>query len=370
MERKYSKELYEKIESRQYTVTENGVEVLVKPLPDTDVKGMPEPGIAKLMQSKRWMLSLFSKAIEDNLIKHPEKIARKSFNKVKSIPIVDSVETTELTVNGKAGAIPVRIFLPKEHGENLPVFYYIHGGGFFAGSAECESEGCRLVCEKLGCVGVTLDYRLAPKNPFPAGLDDCYSVLEWTYANIEKYHGDKNKICISGDSAGGNLAAVCALKNRDENKNMVAAQALMYPTLNIARKEDEFCHYSDTYIYDKAPGYEKGIEQFIKFIGNAMNLMPLVLKTDKIDTPYVTPYMANLKGLPPCVIIYGEFDFLRIEDEAYARKLISSGVPARLVRFSGLSHGFIDQIGVEPQAEICVSEICKFMEATLGAVKR
>lgn len=366
MERKYSKQLLTSILERQHVINENGLDILIKPIPETDEPGVLDPRLYKSLEPmlkgfKGMVIKMMMKGSRKKNIQKSAAQMRRMMNGVKSISITEGVDVKHATVQNGDVAVPVRIYTSQKKKVGLqPVFYFIHGGGFVAGGPEVVEEICKLVVANTGCVSIQVDYRLAPENPYPAGLDDCYAVLKWIYVHAEDFNGDPHRICISGDSAGGNLATVCAMKDRDEGTQMVKAQALLYPSVDAAGMEG---HMQRRDVYEISPSQDKTIrsilDMFSGAIGNVTLGEYLGVPDDKI--PYVSPLRGDLKGMPSTVILFGEYDFLRIEDDAYALKLKDSGVKVKTIRYKGLSHGFADQVGVTPQAEDSLIEIGKFM---------
>ena len=116
----------------------------------------------------------------------------------------------------------------KDAGKDLPIFVYYHGGGFFGGGPDIVEQMCMLLVQKLDCVALNVDYRFCPESHYPHPVDDCWAATRWAYENAEKLGADANKLAVRGDSAGGNLAAVISLKDRDEGTNMVKLQVLLY----------------------------------------------------------------------------------------------------------------------------------------------
>ncbi len=374
-QRRYTKDLLDALATQAKTVNEQGLDILVKPIPDGARPGLADPRFYKEMAPlftgvKGFIAKQMMKSFSNP--KSPEKMAenmRRMFDGIKSIPITGGVSTARQTVSANGVEVPIRIYTPENQAANKqPVFYYIHGGGFAAGSMDVVEEMCKLVVEKTGCVSVSVGYRLAPEHPFPGGLDDCWAVLRWIYENAGSFGGDGARICISGDSAGGNLAAVCAMKDRDAGTRMVKVQALLYPTVNMAGVEDEDYHFSAD-IFEIAPEHAALLVPMTSMLKSASGEGGLasLLGVKDMKDPYVSPYLGHMDGLPPCIILYGEYDFLRVECESYARKLQKAGVEVKAVRYRGLSHGFADVIGKYPQAEDCMDEVGKFMMAHLGA---
>jgi acetyl esterase/lipase len=375
VERRYSPELLDRIRQKQRLVRERGIDILVKPVPDDDRPGAMDPRLLAdtlpMVRGPRGLLiSLAFKLMLRT--RNPRKLARRMrrfFNNVESIPVTGGVSVISDTVPLENAGVPIRVYRAREDGEPAdkpagapePVFLYIHGGGFAAGHPGVVEEMVKQVTRNTRCLAVQVDYRLAPENPYPAALDDCYGVLKWLYKNAGRYGGDGERILIAGDSAGGNLAAVCAMKDRDEGTRMVKAQALLYPVLNMAGKEDRDYHFSlDQYRY--LSEQKKAVKFRITAMrSSASGVLGLLLGVKDESHPYLSPYLGDLRDLPPCIILFGEFDFFRLENEAYARILAGAGVPVKVVRYSGMGHAFAEPIGIQPQAEDCMREIGEFM---------
>lgn len=375
MERKYSQQLLGALREGEHVEHDRGIDIVVKPVPDDARPGVMDPrlyeGSAGTFKGVKGVVlkGMIKRVLDPKKRPAPDKLAktlRDMMNGVKSIPITAGIETRAASVAGAGGDIPVRIYTPETpKAGTLPVFYYIHGGGFVAGSPDVVEEMCKLVVRDTGCVSVSVDYRLAPENPFHCGLDDCYAVLEWIFNNAAEFGGDPEKICISGDSAGGNLALVCALLDRDADTRMIRAQALIYPTVNMANIEDEFFRFSmdEFEIFPDHAGVIEPTLNMMSLVGSGA-LIELLGVADERD-PRVSPYLADLSGLPPCIVLYGEHDYLRVECESLARKLSNAGVEVKAVRYSGMGHGFADAVGCYPQAEDCMMEIADFMMSHL-----
>ncbi|TAL39872.1 MAG: alpha/beta hydrolase [Spirochaetes bacterium] len=250
-------------------------------------------------------------------------------------------------------SVPVRVYNPGGKGL-LPVVLFYHGGGWVQGSVETHDGLCRILAKKSGAVVISVEYRLAPENPYPAAIDDAYAALLWVRANSEQLHADPAKIAVAGDSAGGNLAAAVCLMARDRRGPAVAFQVLIYPGLNSAYlNTGSYGMFAKGYLLDK-PNVEK-------FIG-----MYLPDKKDRV-LPYASPFLAaDHRNLPPALIITAAFDVLRDEGEAYAVKLKDAGVPARAIRYPGMVHGFVSASRLLPQAEQALEEIAAELRKAFG----
>lgn len=220
----------------------HGAPVLVKNLPDCDEKGAMDPRLyrdqEKPLKLIAWMPSFLMKM--DTSEKGIANL-RKTFNATKSIPCVEApvgIETrTVLAEDGYE--IPVRIYKAHPDDSGKAILYYIHGGGFFGGSPDVVEESVKMFVAKSGLCAVSVDYRLAPENPYPTGHQDCYQVLKWIGGNAASFGGDREHIFVAGDSAGGNLAQYCTTRDWEDGGNLVKGQLLLYPTLNMAGVKDE-----------------------------------------------------------------------------------------------------------------------------------
>jgi acetyl esterase len=238
---------------------------------------------------------------------------------------VRSVE--DVTIPGPAGAMAARIYRPDVDG-SVPTMAFFHGGGFVIGDIETHDDQARLICRDVGIVVVSVDYRLAPEHPFPAGYDDCLAATRWVADHVAELGGDPAKIVVGGDSAGGNLAAAIALTTRETGPTL-AAQFLIYPGVDFVEDGD----YPSR--IDNAEGYYLTAEEMLWFRGHY-----LPADIDVTD-PRASPICAaDLAGAPPAIIGTAEFDPLRDEGEAYGKALADAGVEVRLARYDGMIHGF------------------------------
>jgi acetyl esterase len=236
---------------------------------------------------------------------------------------VESVR--DVTVPGPGGPIRVRVFRPAGEGP-LPVVAYVHGGGWAIGSLDAFGPVCRALANASGAVVASIDYRLAPEHPFPAGLDDVRAAVRWLAANAREFDGDPDRIAVAGDSAGGNLATVTARRLRDEGGPALRFQALVYPVCDSALN---------------TPSYRECAAGFGLSALGMKRYWDWYLDGADGSRPDASPLQAeDLSGLPPAFVLTVRDDVLRDEGEAYARALEAAGVPVTLRRYDGAVHGF------------------------------
>lgn len=240
----------------------------------------------------------------------------------------------ERLIPGPAGEIPVRIYTPEGQGP-FPALIYYHGGGWVIGNLDAVDVPCRQLTNRTGCVVISVDYRLAPEHPFPAPAEDAYAAVEWVAENGESICVDTSKIAVAGDSAGGNLAAVVCLMAKDRGGPKISYQILFYPVTD---------HNYETKSYqDNEEGYFLTKDSMIWFWNH-------YLQEESGEHPYASPLQAkDVSGLPPALVVTAEYDPLRDEGEAYAKRLFDAGVPVTLKRYEGLIHGFIWMSGALAQ---------------------
>lgn len=222
--------------------------------------------------------------------------------------------------------IPVRVYRPRDRSEPIPGVLYIHGGGFAVGSVESEHAGAVLLARSADTVVVSVDYRLAPEHPFPAGLDDCYDSLTWMKDSADELGVDTDRLAVFGNSAGGGLAAALALLARDRGGPALCFQYLGIPELDDRLETVSMQTFVDTPMWNRP---------------NAVISWQFYLGDDRSDvSPYAAPARAtDLSDLPPAYISTMEFDPLRDEGLSYGLRLLQAGVTVELHQFPGTFHG-------------------------------
>ncbi|GGQ20028.1 acetyl esterase/lipase [Actinomadura coerulea] len=241
------------------------------------------------------------------------------------------VETRDLTIPGPRNApdIALRVYAPANRTGVLPGLVHIHGGGFVLGGIDMSSDEATALAAEVGAVVVSVEYRLAPEHPFPAGLEDCYAALTWTAANTAGLGIDPDRLAVGGESAGGGLSAAVALLARDRGGPPLRFQFLGVPELDDRLDTPSMRAFTDTPIWHR-PNAELSWDYYL---GKG------VRGTDGVS-PYAAPARAeDLSGLPPAYVTTCEFDPLRDEGLAYAQSLIQAGVPTELHHYPGTFHG-------------------------------
>jgi len=249
----------------------------------------------------------------------------------------------ERTLPGRDGPVPVRIYRPRRAAP-LPVLVFCHGGGWVIGDVDHPDRLCRWLAARVPCAVISVGYRRAPEHPYPAALRDVVDAVRWATTSAVEIGGDPTRVAVGGESAGGNLVAAASLLLRDEDRPL-ALQILIQPVTDLSR--------TDT------PSYEAFAEGY-GLTRRAMHAFRDLYLSDPVQAglPTVSPLLAeDLSGLPPALVITSEFDPLRDEGEAYARRLEQAGVPARCTRYNGVIHGFGIPVGILSEADMAADEM-------------
>ncbi len=243
---------------------------------------------------------------------------------------VDRVE--DHSIAGPGGNFMIRIYKPDPTTRlNLGVTLFLHGGGFYLGDLETHDHVCRFLCVHAGTIVIAVDYRLAPENKFPAGLEDCYAALCWVAANGAVRGWDSSRIALLGDSAGGTLVAATCLLARQRGGPAISLQAMVYPALAI----------DDGVDFPSRTELGNG-DYFVSFEDFAF-IRQIYLEEGERDVadPLASPVRAkDFRNLPPALIVAAEFDPCRDENRRYAELLKAAGVPTEFICFEGTIHPF------------------------------
>jgi len=236
-------------------------------------------------------------------------------------------EVIDETIDGPGGDLGVRVYLPEGDGP-FPVTMFFHGGGFVSGSLDSHDEFCRRIANTVDIGVVAVDYRLAPEHPFPAAVEDAYAATEWVADSGGEYGLDTNNLAVTGDSAGGNLAAAVSQMARDRDGPSIAHQVLLYPPVSA--------HQDWESIEENGQGYFITTEDLAWFDEQYFE--------DDIDrmNVYASPLLAaDLSDLPPATLVTGGFDPLRDEGIAYGERLQEAGVEVSHYHYDDVIHAFV-----------------------------
>jgi acetyl esterase/lipase len=248
-----------------------------------------------------------------------------------ALPAVEGVTSQDQSVPGPQGgpAVRVRVYRPDNQPHNLPALFWIHGGGYVMGDIEQDDRLMKQMVKRIGCVAVSVDYRLAPEHPFPAPVEDCYAGLKWLYTHADELGVEPSRIAIGGPSGGGGLTAGLALLVRDRKEVPVAFQLLIYPMIDDRNVTPASYAITDPRVWNRESN-RLGWKAYLGRDGGGADVSPYAAATRATD----------LTNLPPTYISVGTLDLFVDENIEYALRLIQAGVPTELHVYPGAFHGF------------------------------
>ncbi len=245
-------------------------------------------------------------------------------------PVWPTVEVSQRDIPVRdERAVGLRIYRPGGLAGPMPMFVWIHGGGFVLGNVANYDPLCSFIAHATRALVISVDYRLAPEHPAPAGIHDCFDALTWLANHAATLGADPGRIAIGGDSAGGNLAAVTTQLLRDETDVQLAAQVLIYPVV------DSTCLRRSKIVHSNGPILTR--RETDTYFRLYLGAGPVVLAA---DDPLISPLLGRLDGLPPALVQTAGLDPLRDEGLEYGRRLAALGIETTVTNYPYAPHGF------------------------------
>ena len=258
----------------------------------------------------------------------------------------DMAERRDLTIPGRRGGIPARLYVPTDSGPSAPGLLYLHGGGFVIGSPDTHDRLTRELADGIGARVLSVHYGLAPEHPYPAGLEDCVAAARWLAAHARELGIDPDRLLIGGDSAGANLAAGTILRLRDEQAPVAFRAAILI----YGRFTDEDTPSIQAWGTRDVVLSKRVMEWFeTHYVGG---------RGDKQD-PYLNPLAGDLRGFPPSVLVVGTMDPLLDDSRLFAAALERAGVPAELHVYPDGLHAFM-QFSMLDMCGDALAKVCGF----------
>jgi acetyl esterase len=264
-----------------------------------------------------------------------------------------AVSVSAMTVPGGQGEVPARLYVPDGLPAGSPLLVFLHGGSWVTGSLDTHEALCRYLALHAGVRVLSIDYRLAPENPFPAAVDDALAAFRYALTHAGELGADPAAVAMGGDSAGANLSAVTAYLTARAGEPTPAFLLLLYPpcdAVNLARSREQF---GRGFLLTEAD-IEWAMDRYFPS------------PPDRGDARASTLLADDLSGLPPTYLATAGFDPLRDEGEMYARRLAEAGVPVVLRRHPDLIHGFANMIGISPRCREAVAEAASALRMGLA----
>ncbi len=282
----------------------------------------------------------------------------------EDITTSEIVETTKI-IPVEEHMIEITLYERKDQAdsnEKRNVVFFIHGGGFVAGNVRSKGNQCRYLAEQSGAVVVSPEYRLAPETPYPGAEIDIAGTIQWVEDNAERLNIDVDKMAIMGESAGGNFAVNACLKDPDKKMKLVIP---IYGALDLNKTEDTPYHW-DYSLYEMAEEQKDYIMNRLyrfKALDGSVKAMYLQHGESASDGEISPLFSEHLDRLPKVLMIEAEFDFCRICNEEFVKRLKEEGKEVDEIYYEGLDHGFFDRLGSLPQTKDCLDEIAKYVKA-------
>jgi acetyl esterase len=284
---------------------------------------------------------------------------RANVEKVKSMVALASelepvAHVENLMIAGPAGDLLVRLYTPEGTGP-FPVLMFFQKS-WCHGNLDTHEIMCRGLCRGAGCLVLIVDYRLAPEDPFPAGLEDCYTATCWMAAHSAEFQGDPTRIAVGGESGGANFAAAIALMSCDRGGPSLVFQLLICPAADFRLTTASWRDYD---------GYLIHREEFL-IVRDFY-----VPREKEQSNPYAAPSLApDLHGLPAALVITAECDPMRDGGEQYGQRLLEVGIPATVSRYDGMVHGFMHMRTLVPQANQALAEAIQALRTAFADNRR
>jgi acetyl esterase len=261
-------------------------------------------------------------------------------------------QVENLRIAGPGGELPLRLYRPAAE-RPLPALLYFFGGGWVLGTIDTADAVSRSLANSADALVVVAGYRLAPEHPFPAAVDDCYAALRWVAEHAREIGADPARLAVGGDSAGGNLAAGVALLARADGVAL-AGQLLVYPNTDQLADDESMRDADDRFLFNRH--------------SVAWYRQHYLTSPADAASPLASPLRAeSLAGLPPALVITAEYDPLRDQGEAYARRLADEGVQVELSRYPGMAHGFFNMAGTVDASRAAIAQAASQLRAWFAA---
>ncbi len=337
----------------------DGFELEVRPVPLDDREHVLDPRVferarAKLTASKEAPAKGGEQPVSGILAFRTAK------NKETRTILGSDVVRSEVSLNLGDHDLNVHVFTPADHVAPSALLIFNHGGGFAAGNIGQYENDIRYICETTGCVAIYPEYRLAPETMFPGGLEDCLAAYDWAVEHAEDLGIDATKIAIAGDSAGGSLSNAVVLLRGQQGRIKLLVE--MYPLVDAGPVPSEWSYDLYPMLEGQEPEATSRVDR-IRTVNDEVATLYVSGDEGMLSDPRISAlYAEDVNMFPRTLVVSSEFDYLRYQDELFAKKLWQAGVDVRAIRYGGCDHGFFETCGVMPQAE----DLCQIISEEMA----
>lgn len=359
-DRKHPTSELEVLESGAREVVEpNGLRLMLKPVPGDDREHVLDPRVYARAHAKLAAAPAAGSAPAGPV----DVIAwRSAPNKETHVVRGANVAKKTVVMNFGDKGIPLHIFTPEGHEDGSAALVFIHGGGFMVGNIGQYENCLRDIVERTGCVAIYPEYRLSPETMFPGGVEDCVKTLDWLVDHADELGVDATRIAVAGDSAGGSLSNAVVLEGSHADR--IKAVVELYPLVDGGPVPDEWSYDLYEVVDEQRPEALSRVDR-IRLANNDLPPMYVNGDADKMLDPLISALFAeDVSAFPRTVIISSEYDYLRYQDELFAKRLQDAGVDVTAIRYRGCDHGFFEMYGVMPQAE----DVCRVISEELAKI--
>lgn len=350
--RKYPESEVADIVERARTIrADNGLELEMRPVPGDTREHVLDPRVYARAHAKLAASRGEQKMTGDSGSSDIDGVIAFRTAPNKETHVVRGADVVKRTMTVVLGEheVEVHVFTPSGHEPSSQLLIFYHGGGFVAGNIGQYENDLRYICDVAGCVAIYPEYRLAPETAFPGGLEDCLGVYDWAVEHAAELGVDPQRIAIAGDSAGGSLSNAVVLQRGREGRIKLLVE--MYPLVDGGPVPDEWSHELYPALGGQEPEASSRVDRILlmnddlsrNYTGGNAGL----LKDERVSALYAD----DVSMFPRTLVVSSEFDYLRYQDELFAKKLHDAGVDVRAIRYGGCDHGFFETCGVMPQAE-------------------
>lgn len=362
--RKYPTSELEVLENGVREVVEpSGLKLALKPVPGDDREHVLDPRVYARAHAKLAAVASAPAAAASASGGPIDVIAwRSAPNKETHVVRGANVAKKTVVMNFGDRGIPLHVFTPEGHEAGSAALVFIHGGGFMVGNIGQYENCLRDIAERTGCVAIYPEYRLSPETMFPGGVEDCLKTVDWLVEHADELGVDATRIAVAGDSAGGSLTNAVVLDGSYAERIKLVVE--LYPLVDGGTIPDEWSYDLYEVIDEQRPEALSRVDR-IRLANN--DLPPMYTNGDMgemLDPRISALFAEDVSVYPRTVIVSSEFDFLRYQDELFAKKLQDAGVDVTTIRYCGCDHGFFEAYGVMPQAE----DVCRVISEELAKI--
>ncbi|MFC4737131.1 alpha/beta hydrolase [Bacillus daqingensis] len=344
-------ELVRRLEGNIAHSTEDNISILHKEIPFEEGRRGLDPRVKHYLKTEAGLRNRRPMDMEDL------EAARRRVE-LHNWDLSTGVEKTMATIHAENRSLPLSVF---RHGKGKkPVVLYLHGGGFFERDVEAMENVCKLLAEKADAVVAAVHYRLAPEHPYQEGLNDCLEAARYLYDHAEEWNMDRSKFGLIGDSVGGNLAlGLHQLSGREPWE--ITYIGMFCPLVDLSELSRNTWRIND---YNMIEDADLIYRELVTMKDSLMFVQSLYLENlEDVYRPLVSPLLRKDKStFPPMTIITAEYDYLRVQAEAFSKQLAEAQVPVRHFRYKGMDHAFVRKLGYYPQAADAINEISKHFQ--------